>query len=312
MKKVSIVMPAYNCERFIGKTIESILQQTYSNFELLIIDDGSTDGTKAVIDSYRDDRIRYFFQQNHGGPSKARNKGIEGALGDYIFIFDSDDLMRPEKLAKSVAALEENPSADFLCTRFSMISEKDEVIRADYLMEYTTLSTLIGTFEENGKAYYLTSNEFLPAIVKVNFVGTSSVVLRKSVLTASDRFDEKLKNADDRLFWIQFLSAHAGIFLNSILHDYRVVKSGITGQGMLKKGPNKIAALEKAKQFCNEDRLRKSLDVEISSHYLSMSRESKSIKDSRKQREYAIKSIQYHPNYKAFKLLISSCLRGVI
>ncbi|WP_191968508.1 glycosyltransferase family A protein [Cellvibrio sp. KY-GH-1] len=312
MKKVSIVMPAYNCERFIGKTIESILQQTYSNFELLIIDDGSTDGTKAVIDSYNDDRIRYFFQKNHGGPSKARNKGIDSALGDFIFIFDSDDLMRPEKLEKSVAALESNPEANILCTRFSLIDESNEILRDDYLREYTTLSALIGTEEVDGRAYYLSSRELLPTIIKTNFIGTSSVALRKTALTAGDRFDENLKNADDRLMWIQLSSQHNGIFLNSILHDYRVVKSGITGQGMLKKGPNKIAALEKAKAFCKEKDLISLLDKEISNNYLSMSRESKNKKDTKMQRIYAKQSIKYNPNYKALKLLVSSYAKGII
>lgn len=312
MKKVTIVMPAYNCERFIGKTIESILQQTYTNFELLIIDDGSTDGTKVVIDSYKDDRIRYFFQSNHGGPSKARNKGIDNALGEYIFIFDSDDLMRREKLAKSVATLDEYPDADILCTRFTLIDESNEILREDYLKEYTALSELIGTGYIDEKAHYLTSDVLLPAIVKANFIGTSSVALRKSALTPDDRFDETLKNADDRLMWIQLLSKHNGVFLNSILHDYRVVKSGITGQGMLRKGPNKIAALEKAKAFCKEKNLKKLLDKEISDNYLCMSRESKNKKDEHLQRLYAKQSIKYSINYKALKLLISSYSKGVL
>lgn len=312
MKKVTVIIPAYNCERFIGQTIESVLQQTYSNFELLIIDDGSSDGTKAVIESYEDERIRYFFQNNHGGPSKARNKGLDNAVGEYVFIFDSDDLMRPEKLERSVAALESNPDANILCTRFSLIDEANEILREDYLKEYTTLSALIGTPGIDEKAYYLTSNELLPTIVKTNFIGTSSVALRKSALVADERFDEGLKNADDRLMWIQLLSKHNGIFLNAVLHDYRVVKAGITGQGMLKKGPNKISALEKAKNFCKQKDLIKLLDEEISNNYLSMSRESKNNKDEKMQRFYAKQSIKYHANYKALKLLISSYAKGIL
>ena len=308
MKKVSVVIPAYNCGRLIGQTISSILAQTYSNFELLIIDDGSTDNTRAVIQSFNDERVKYFYQENHGGPSRARNKGIEESTGDYIFIFDSDDLMRNEKIELSVKAMEENPDADILFTRFSLVDEENKILREDYLKEYLTLSNLINTQHIDDNAYYIKANELLPAVVKSNFIGTSSVMLRSSALAESDRFDESLKNADDRLFWIRFSAKHSGIFLNAVLHDYRVVNSGITGQGMLKKGPNKISALEKAKLVCSGKELIGLLDKEIANNYLAMSRESKNKKDKKSQRIYAIKSIHHCPNFKAIKLFISSLL----
>jgi len=308
MKKVSIVVPAYNCESLIGETIKSILMQTYSNFELLIIDDGSTDNTQLIIKSFNDDRIKYFYQENHGGPSKARNRGIKESLGDYIFIFDSDDLMRPQKIELSVNAMENNMEADILFTRFSLIDESNKTLREDYLKEYLTLSNLVKTKSIDNKAYFIKASKLFPAVVKSNFIGTSSVVLRSASLTEPDRFDESLKNADDRLFWLRFSSKHNGVFLNSILHDYRVVSSGITGQGMLKKGPNKISALEKAKAYCSEKKLIALLDKEISNNYLAMSRESKNKKDKKLQRLYAVKSIYHYPNYKALKLFISSWL----
>ena len=308
MKKVSIVIPAYNCGRFIGQTISSILAQTYSNFELLIVDDGSTDNTKTVIQSFNDERIRYFYQENHGGPSKARNKGIEESTGEYIFIFDSDDLMRLKKIELSVKAMEENPDADILFTRFSLVDEDNKILREDYLKEYLTLSNLIKTQNIDGNAYYIKANELLPAVVKSNFIGTSSVVLRSFVLAESDRFDESLTNADDRLFWLKFSSTHNGIFLNTIRHDYRVVNSGITGQGIGKKGPMKISALEKANEYCSKKDLIGLLDKEIANNYLAMSRESKNKSDKKSQRLYAIKSIHHCLGFKAIKLFISSWL----
>lgn len=308
MKKVSVIIPAYNCGRLIGQTISSILAQTYSNFELLIVDDGSTDNTKAVIQSFDDERIKYFYQDNHGGPSRARNKGIEESTGEYIFIFDSDDLMRIEKIELSVKAMEDNPGADILFTRFALVDEGNKILREDYLKEYLTLSNLIKTQNIDGNAYYIKANELLPAVVKSNFIGTSSVMLRSSVLAEPDKFDESLKNADDRLFWIRFSANHDGIFLNAILHDYRVVNSGITGQGMLKKGPNKISALEKAKLYCSDKDLIGLLDKEIANNYLAMARESKNKKDKKIQRLYAINSIHHCPSFKAIKLFISSWL----
>lgn len=309
MTKASIIIPAYNCEKFIGATIASIISQTCQDFEILIVDDGSTDTTRSVVESFDDGRIRYFYQENHGGPSKARNVGLENAKGDYIFIFDSDDLMRKEKIELSIKVLEENKDVDILFTRFSLIDENGGVVREDYLHEYTTLSNLIKTQYPDDKAYFFKIDELLIAVVKTNFIGTSSVVLRRAALKNTDRFDEGLKNADDRLFWIQFISAHKGVLLNKVLHDYRVVKSGITSQGMLKKGPNKILALEKAKNYCADKYLIRQLDSEISNNYLAMSRESKNIRNFKMQYIYAKKSIRHKINYKAIKLLISSVIR---
>lgn len=308
MTVASIVIPAYNCEKFLRKTLDSIFFQTFQDFEILIIDDGSTDGTKQIAESYSDERIRYFYQENHGGPSKGRNVGIDNARGDYIFIFDSDDIMRSSKLEFSIKAMEQHPNVDMIFTRFSLVDENDEVVRHDYLHEYVTLSELIGTNKANGEIYTFEIQELLKAVVKTNFVGTSSVVLRRAALALSDRFDEGLKNADDRLFWIQFLSSHRGAMLNEILHDYRIVTSGITSQGMLKKGPNKISALLKAKTHLPNHMLKKMVDREISNNYLAMARESKNVGVAKNQLMFALMSLRYKVNYKAFKLLVSALL----
>lgn len=303
--KVSVIMPTYNAELFLKETIASILAQTYQNFELIIIDDGSTDNSKAVIDSFGDPRIKYLYQENHGGPSKARNYGLREATGKYIFIFDSDDLMRPDKIELSVAALEEHQDADILFTKFSMIDEKNNVLREDYLKEYIALSNLVGAEGLDDKNYFIESERLHEAVIKVNFIGTSSVALRASAITRVDVFDEELKNADDRLFWISFTKAHNGVLINKILHDYRVVNSGITARSILSKGPNKIVALEKAKKMCHKNMVRY-LDAEISERYLNMSRECKNQKIKNLQRLYSLKSMFYKLNYKAFKLYISS------
>jgi glycosyltransferase involved in cell wall biosynthesis len=96
---ISVVIPVYNRERLIGKTIKSILEQTYNNFEILIIDDNSTDGTKEAITKINDSRIRYFKQEYNQGPSAARNRGINVSKGNYIAFLDSDDLWDTNKLS---------------------------------------------------------------------------------------------------------------------------------------------------------------------------------------------------------------------
>lgn len=108
---VSVVVPFYNIEQFASKCIDSLLAQTYDNFELVLIDDGSTDGTPAVLDSYSDDlRVKVHHFQN-GGLSVARNRGVAEASGDYISFVDGDDYVAPRYLELLVGGLEEEPDA---------------------------------------------------------------------------------------------------------------------------------------------------------------------------------------------------------
>lgn len=123
---VSVIMPAWNAERFIGETIESVQAQTYTAWELLITDDGSTDATAEVIRGYarRDPRIRLFrFPRNTGLAARARNYSLSRAAGEYLAFLDADDLWHPEKLAKQVAHLEANPEADAVCTWYTVFGD---------------------------------------------------------------------------------------------------------------------------------------------------------------------------------------------
>lgn len=105
---VSIIIPAFNAEKYIRETIDSILAQTFTKFEILIIDDGSKDNTATLVDSYlKDARVKYFYK-NNGGPSSARNYGISLAVGRYICCVDSDDVCHPNRFEKQVNYLESN------------------------------------------------------------------------------------------------------------------------------------------------------------------------------------------------------------
>lgn len=104
---VSVIMPAYNSEKYVVDSIHSVLVQTYEIWELIVVDDGSTDDTKVVVQQFSDDRIVYVYQQN-AGVAVARNNGISRARGRYIAFLDSDDLWLPNKLSKQLAFMREN------------------------------------------------------------------------------------------------------------------------------------------------------------------------------------------------------------
>lgn len=103
----TVVIPTYNREHFLKRTIDSILSQTFSDFELIIVDDGSVDNTKKLIDTYRDDRIVYIYKEN-GGQNSAINAGVQNANGEYIAFCDSDDVWMPEKLEKHIQKYRED------------------------------------------------------------------------------------------------------------------------------------------------------------------------------------------------------------
>ncbi|MBW4641978.1 MAG: glycosyltransferase family 2 protein [Goleter apudmare HA4340-LM2] len=110
MPKISVIIPAYNAEHTIVETIQSVQQQTFQDFELIIIDDGSKDRTLELLQTINDERLKFFSYEN-GGVAKARNRGISHANAEYIAFLDADDLWTPDKLELQLAALQKNPEA---------------------------------------------------------------------------------------------------------------------------------------------------------------------------------------------------------
>lgn len=122
--KVSIITPCWNGEKYIGETIGSVLAQTYPNWEMLVVDDGSTDGSRGIVEEYakKDARIRYFYQEN-AGSAAARNHGIREASGRFIALLDADDLWDPAFLEKQLAFMKEK-KAVCVCSSYRYIDEK--------------------------------------------------------------------------------------------------------------------------------------------------------------------------------------------
>lgn len=309
MPKASVIIPAYNAAEYIGATIDSILAQTFSDFECLVIDDGSTDHTVAVVKEYKDPRIKLFCQPNSGGPAKPRNVGLRESTGEYIFMFDSDDLMRFDKLEICIDALDDNPTADILFTNFTSIDEKGGTIKEDFLREYDSLWSVCGDQALKGPVFILQANDIYSALIKTNFIGTSSVALRKSAIDENDRFGEEFKNSDDRLFWILFTQKHNAIFIDDQLHQYRIRTNSISNQGFLRRGPSKIRALQVAEKHCTDANLKEVLLRQIVNDYLSLAYAYRKHGDYENQRRFAMKAMKLRSSMRALKLLMQSVLK---
>ncbi|MCY7277036.1 MAG: glycosyltransferase [Phormidesmis sp. CAN_BIN44] len=180
MKKVSVIIPVYNVEKYIAAAVRSVLDQTYKNFELLIIDDGSPDRSIEICQQFNDSRIKIIRQLNQGLPG-ARNSGIRHAGGDFLAILDGDDLWLPEKLEKHVAHLENSPAVGVSYSHSSIIDEEDAPLGA-----YQTPGTRSVT----------------PAsLLCANSLGNgSNAVIRREVLEAIQFEDELARNGEKFYF----------------------------------------------------------------------------------------------------------------
>lgn len=126
---VSIIMPAYNCGDFIGITLDSVINQSYKNWEVIVVDDCSTDNTADVVQEYikNDNRIKYHKLEKNSGAAVARNKAVDLAAGKYMAFLDSDDVWFQEKLTKQIGFMEENDYG-FTCTSYTKIDEQGEYL----------------------------------------------------------------------------------------------------------------------------------------------------------------------------------------
>ena len=167
---VSIIMPIYNASKYLNETIESVIAQTYTNWELILVDDCSTDNSIELIKRFADDRIKLMENQTNSGAAVSRNRAIEKANGKYIAFLDSDDLWSKDKLSKHLDFMNEQNSA-FSCTNYSVVDcqneketvfspKKDTYSYKDILKHcYIGCSTVIYDSEKLGKVYMPTQAE---------------------------------------------------------------------------------------------------------------------------------------------------------
>lgn len=167
---VSIIMPTYNHAQFIGEAIKSVLEQSYWQFELIIVDNYSEDETEKVVASFNDDRIKYFKFRNQSVIAASRNFGIEHSEGQYIAFLDSDDMWLPEKLKKQVMVLSNSPEVALTYTRFRFIGGND--------------SSTIFPRQNKYKSGIVFRYLFLRA-----FIACSGVMARRSSLEKAGLFD---------------------------------------------------------------------------------------------------------------------------
>ena len=204
-RTVSVIIPVYNGERFLCEALESVFAQTYRPSEVIVVDDGSTDGSRERLQPYMD-RIRYIHQENRG-VAAARNTGIRASHGRYIAFLDHDDVWLPEMLARQTAFLESHPGTGLVAS-CSLASEDGSFQTVG--QEHVRSNQLFRTFSA---ADILLRSRFNP----------SGVVARRSCLESVGLFDEELIGAEDADMWIRIASCHVLLVrLEEPLWRYRI------------------------------------------------------------------------------------------
>ena len=186
---VSVVIPAYNAALWLPDALQSVLRQTYTDWEAIVVNDGSTDGTAAVVKSYseQDGRIRLLTQAANRGPATARNLGLLDARGEYIAFLDADDIWMPTKLEKQLFLLQAQPDCDACYTQFELVNDGCQPIQ---------------NWQGLSRTFWHNPVDAL-ALARGNYVAgsASAVLMRRAMIETVGFFNETMRGSEDFNYW---------------------------------------------------------------------------------------------------------------
>ena len=209
LDRVSIIMPSYNTAKFIGKSINSVLNQTYTNWELIIVDDCSTDNTDEVVASFIDERIKYFKNETNSGAAVSRNKALREAKGKWIAFLDSDDLWHPEKLERQISFMVEN----------------------DYHFSYTCYSEIDESGTPLGRTVSGPNKVGIQGMYNYCWPGCLTVMYDAEVVGLVQI--EDIKKNNDYAIWLKVIKKAKCYLLDEVLGVYRKRSGSISRHGYL-------------------------------------------------------------------------------
>lgn len=200
---VSIIIATYNRSSYIVEAIDSVLQQTYDNWELIIIDDGSTDNTKEVINKYINDRNVFYYYQDNTKQAGALNTGLQYVKGEWVAFLDSDNRWLPNRLSSAIVQINAGAKAGLIYGDIYTIDESGKRIS-----------------EKNMKRY---SGKVTAQLLFDNFISFNTTLIKKDVLKKINGFNSKLDRAPDYDCWLRASTITNVLYLNEYLAEYRVM-----------------------------------------------------------------------------------------
>jgi glycosyltransferase involved in cell wall biosynthesis len=230
MPRIAVIIPTYNRAKLIGESIESVLRQTFTDFEIIVVDDGSTDNTKDVVNKFKDPRIRYEYQENHG-VSAARNNGVKMTAAEYITYLDSDDVYLNHALEKMVNCLDMNRQVGFVYGQAHIMKVGGEAyrIRESSIHDHTTVIDPVEQVRE--LLFYKPWN-------------VSAFMVRHSCLDEIGGFNEEMWWGEDYYFFVRLAKRYPAAYIAEAVVNVRYHDSQL--QNVVKPGREKafIAILQ--------------------------------------------------------------------
>jgi glycosyltransferase involved in cell wall biosynthesis len=261
--RVSVVVPAHNSERYIAAAVRSALDASACDVEVLVVDDGSTDQSAAEVRAINDPRVTVKSIPASGGPSRPRNIGIRQARAPYVALLDSDDLLKPGKLAASVAALERCPSAGFAFNDYEKMDEDGNVFETSFSYAYPVFRAL--RLRPAGDGWWLIpQSELARGLLYENFIGTSGVVIRRDLAMRLGGFDEAIAFGEDVDLWFRLAHCSDALYLASIGHSYRVHSASLVrGNPPIRNALSRIKVLRRERARWRDRPARRQLNRRI-------------------------------------------------
>ncbi len=208
-KTVSVIIPTCNYARYLSEALDGVLNQTYKDFEIIVVDDGSVDHTREVVEKYQKEfpgLIRYFHQENQGS-STARNTGIKNSHGKYIAFLDADDVWLPTKLKIQITEFENDPQVDLLFTNAFLVNSNGSDSKKKYVRKYE---------------FSFKPDEMFEQLLLRNFVPLSSVIVKRYIIDKIGMFDTAQIYSEDFEWLLRVTRDHRADFINECLVKYRV------------------------------------------------------------------------------------------
>ncbi|MCM1425830.1 MAG: glycosyltransferase [Eubacterium sp.] len=210
--KVSVVIPTYNRANTIKRAIDSVLNQTYKDFELIIVDDGSTDNTAQIVNEYKDSRLRYLVTEKRRGANHARNIGIQNAVGEYIAFQDSDDVWLEDKLEKQMNVFETRGDVDIVFSRFT----------------YILLNGSTGLIPNRNYTQEMLVKDIAHILSRMNVISTQTMIVRKQCFIQYGAFDLEMPRFQDWEINLRFAQGAKFFCVDESLVEVYESESSIT------------------------------------------------------------------------------------
>lgn len=314
--KVSVIIPCYNAEKYIGESINSVLTQNYSNFELIIVDDGSTDNSVNIVKSFDDKRIRLISQKNSGKPSIPRNKGMKNASGELLCFLDADDLYLTDRLEKAVNIFIKNPDISYVYGDQSRTDEDLTTKTPSCCRKHVDQNAFNRLFKQlYGNSYFINPWQlYLFSLFVQPLIDTNSITIRLSSFDLSDLlFNESVVCTEDLRLWNFLMLNSRGIYLDEVLSIYRNSNNSVTDNIFQFEFDSYKYIRQELDSHCvnlNRKQIkilkdRATLDLLSAAYWLSKS----NIDEAKKL--YA-EAIQFNPNTKTIQSLMKCYVKWII